>query len=125
MPEDLPQLVDHLFRHHAGQIVATLARIFGPQHLDLAEDVVQETLINALRQWTYRGVPDNPAAWITHVARNHALDLLRRERSLHDKHAQLLQLVEASDSGSGLVDDLLDSQLDDDQLRLIFMCCRP
>lgn len=47
---DVPQVVDHLFRHSAGQVVATLTRIFGPQHLDLVEDVVQETLLKALRQ---------------------------------------------------------------------------
>ena len=55
-------LVDHLFRHSAGQMVATLTRIFGPQHLGLAEEVVQDALITALQQWTVGGVPDRPAA---------------------------------------------------------------
>jgi RNA polymerase sigma-70 factor (ECF subfamily) len=125
MSDNIQQLVEHLFRHQAGQIVATLARIFGPQHLDLAEDVVQETLIKALRQWPYRGVPDNPAAWIMRVARNQALDVIRRERSLQDKHAQLLQSLEWQPNRADVVDDRLDSQLYDDQLRLIFTCCHP
>jgi RNA polymerase sigma-70 factor (ECF subfamily) len=119
----VPQLIDHLFRHQAGQIVATLTRIFGPQHLDLAEDVVQETLIKALRQWPYRGVPENPAAWIMRVARNHALDLIRRERSLQDKQAQLLLLAERRPSAPDPADELLDSELHDDMLRMIFICC--
>src|SRR3954469_18116736 len=86
----VPQLVDHLCRHQAGQMVATLTRLFGPRHLDLAEDVVQETLIKALRQWSYRGIPENPAGWIMTVARNQALDILRRERRFRDRQAALL-----------------------------------
>ncbi|MCI0489739.1 MAG: sigma factor, ECF subfamily protein, partial [Blastocatellia bacterium] len=50
-------LVDHLFRHQAGRMVSTLTRIFGPQHLDLAEEVVQDSLIKALEQWPFRGIP--------------------------------------------------------------------
>src|SRR5262245_35391037 len=115
MSNNIQQLVDHLFRHQAGRIVATLTRIFGPQHLDLAEDVVQETLLKALRQWPYRGVPDNPAAWIMRVARNHALDIIRRERGLRDKQAQLLQIAEQQPGPAELADESLDNQLYDDQ----------
>src|SRR5215208_5496381 len=52
-------LVDHLFRHQAGQMVSTLTRVFGPRHLDLAEEVVQDALLKALQLWPYRGIPDN------------------------------------------------------------------
>lgn len=119
------QLVDHLFRHKAGQIVATLTRIFGPENIDLAEDVVQETLIKALQQWPYRGIPDNPSAWLTQVAKHHALDILRRESSLEDKQAAILQ---AFDTPAPPVDETIDAGLLgrlDDQLCLIFMCCHP
>gem|GEM_PF-5493400 len=78
----------------AGQVVATLTRLFGPRHLGLAENVVQETLIKALRQWSYRGVPDNPAGWMMTVARNQALDILRRERHFRDKQAALVAPTE-------------------------------
>ena len=54
-------LVDDLFRRQTAQIVATLTRILGPEHLSLAEDAVQEALLKALHGWPYRGVPDNPA----------------------------------------------------------------
>ena len=90
--ESVPQLVDHLCRHQSGQVVATLTRLFGPQHLDLAEDVVQETLIKALRQWSYRGIPENPAGWMMTVARNHALDIFRREQRFRVQAALSLPL---------------------------------
>src|SRR5687768_17781802 len=78
-------LVDHLFRHQSAKIVATLTRVFGSRHLDLAEDVVQDALLKALQQWPFKGVPENPAAWLMLVARNRALDLLRRDVSLASK----------------------------------------
>ncbi len=72
-------LVDHLFRREAGRMVAALCRVFGPHNLELAEDVVQEALVRALREWPFRGVPDDPRAWLAQVAHNRALDLLRRD----------------------------------------------
>src|SRR5262249_8149456 len=123
--DDVPQLVDHLFRHQAGQVIATLTRMFGPQKIDLAEDVLQETLIKALRQWPYRGVPENPGAWIIRVAKNHALDILRREQSLCGKHDTLAGLPEHLSIDPQTPTEILDSQLHDDQLRLMFTCCHP
>jgi RNA polymerase sigma factor (sigma-70 family) len=122
-PDTVPSLVDHLFRHQAGQLVATLTRIFGPQQIDLAEDVVQETLLKALRQWPYRGIPDNPGAWIMRVARNHALDILRRERALRGKHEQIAALAALDDSATS--DETLDCELRDDMLHMMFTCCHP
>jgi RNA polymerase sigma-70 factor (ECF subfamily) len=121
----VPQLVDHLFRHQAGQVVATLTRIFGPRHIDLAEDAVQETLIKALRQWPYRGVPENPGAWMMRVAKNQALDILRRERSLRDKQDALAGLTEHQSRDPETPAEVLDSELRDDQLRLMCTCCHP
>src|SRR5688572_13734799 len=82
--------VDHLFRHSAGQMVATLTRIFGPEHLSLAEEVVQEALIAALQQWGIGGVPENPRGWLFKVARNRALDQLRRESTLRGKEPEIV-----------------------------------
>ena len=84
------ELVAHLFRHSAGQLVATLTRVFGAEHLSLAEEVVQEALISALQQWSLRGVPENPQAWLFQVARNRALDQLRREAGLRAKEAEIV-----------------------------------
>ena len=69
-------LVTHLFRHQAGRIVATLTRVLGSRHLDLAEDAVQDALITALQQWPYKGIPENPAAWLAVAAKNRALNLI-------------------------------------------------
>jgi RNA polymerase sigma factor (sigma-70 family) len=125
VPPDVPQLVDHLFRHEAGQVIATLTRILGPRHLELAEDVVQESLIKALRHWSYYGVPDNPAGWIMRVARNHALDLIRRETALRERGDELARALDERTAEAETAPEVLDSLLRDDQLRMIFACCHP
>lgn len=115
MEGDVHQLVDHLFRREAGRMVAGLTRIFGPAHLDLAEDVVQEALLQALRTWPFRGVPDNPAGWLVQVAKNRALDALRRNASLAGKEEAIRTWAAARHQE--------ETQMDD-QLRLIFICCQ-
>jgi RNA polymerase sigma-70 factor (ECF subfamily) len=122
-PSDIHQLVDHLFRHKAGQMISTLTRIFGFDHLELAEDVVQETLIKAMQLWPYRGVPDNPGAWIVQVAKNRALDILRREAVFRDKAAQWLDQEELQGDVEAQLS--LDDPLGDDQLTMMFIGCHP
>ena len=68
--ESPQQLVDHLFRHEAGKMIAVLTRIFGIHNLELVEDTVQETFLKALQVWKYGVLPDNPSAWLMRVARN-------------------------------------------------------
>ena len=70
-------LLTGLFRHEAGRLVASLSRVLGPHNIELAEDVVQDALEAALQSWKFQ-IPDKPAAWLTRVARNRALDLIRR-----------------------------------------------
>jgi RNA polymerase sigma-70 factor (ECF subfamily) len=110
-------LVDHLFRRQAGRMTAALVRIFGPQYLQLAEDVVQEALVRALEQWPHRGIPANPTAWLIEVAKNRALDALRREASLAEKTGELVRVF--SSGGTSLGDEM------DDQLAMIFLACHP
>ena len=119
MTGDVPGLVDHLFRREAGRMIAALTRAFGPENLDLAEDVVQEALIQALRTWPFRGVPDQPAAWLIQVAKNRALDLLRRNSNLAGKEESIRGWVEALSPTTGTAPD--EEELDD-QLRMIFIC---
>jgi RNA polymerase sigma-70 factor (ECF subfamily) len=116
------ELVDHLFRHSAGQMVATLTRVFGPEHLSLAEEVVQDALIAAMQRWSLHGVPENPRAWLFHVARNRALDELRREASLRAKEREIVSvfLERAEDDEPRFAHELRD-----DQLRMMLMCCHP
>src|SRR5688572_2363229 len=99
-------------------MVATLARALGPDHLDLVEEVVQDALVRALETWPYRGIPENPRGWLFQVARNRALDLLRRESSLAQKLAALpIEVGSLSDSSNDV--------LADDELAMVFMCCHP
>ncbi len=114
-------VVEHLFRHEAGRLAAALVRVLGPANLDLAEDVVQETLCHALEVWKMGRVPDNPAAWLRASARNRALDLLRRQRTrtrlapeVAQLHGELAPAVDAA---------FTDDALRVEQLRMMFACC--
>ncbi len=97
--------------------MATLIRILGD--FDLAEEAVQEAFAVALERWPRDGLPDNPGAWIVRTARNHAIDRLRRERRYEDKLRELELLM------PGEPEDLPDTSLPDDRLRLFFTCCHP
>src|SRR5437773_1103554 len=83
---------EHLFRREAGRMVATLTRIFGVHNLALAEDVVQDAFCRALEVWKFRGMPENPSAWLMSTAKNRALDVLRRERTARTFAPALSQL---------------------------------
>lgn len=118
------QLVDHLFRREAGKMIAVLTRIFGIANLELAEDVVQEAFLKALHSWKFNQLPDNPAGWLMTVAKNKALDVLRRQQKsvlVSDEVAE--QLL----SGTALAIDqlFLDHEMADSQLRMVFTCCNP
>jgi len=115
--------IDHLFRDQASKIVATLTRIFGIEHLELAEDVVQEALYKALCTWPYQGVPENPAGWIVRVARNRALDVLRRQTNWRSKEPEVLRSLPAFEEPGDV--ERLDESVRDDQLSMIFACCHP
>lgn len=125
-PQDIPKLVEHLFRHKSGQMLSTLTRIFGPAHIDLAESVVQEALIKALHLWPFQGVPKNPSAWMISTAKNLALDHLRRESNFLSKEDQIVQdLAELPSTPWEEVDSVLDQEFQDDELRMLFMCAHP
>src|SRR2546427_7021582 len=121
---EVPQVVEHLFRHEAGKMVATLTRIFGIEHLALAEDVVQEALARALQTWPFYGVPKNPAAWIMRASRNLALDVVRRQRVFRDKETEIIRLMERPSSPPEAV-IFPEEEIADDRLRMIFVCCHP
>ena len=89
------ELDDHLFRREAGRMVAALTRVFGVHNLALAEDVVQDALCRALEVWKFRGVPENPSAWLMATAKNRAIDVLRRERTARTFAPELGRLLES------------------------------
>jgi RNA polymerase sigma factor (sigma-70 family) len=118
------QLGDHLFRRESGRIVATLARIFGVHNLALAEDVMQDAFCRALEVWKFRGVPENPSAWLMVTAKNRALDVLRRERTARTFAPELGRFLESEWTLSPAVEEHFASHaIKDDQLRMMFTCC--
>jgi RNA polymerase sigma factor (sigma-70 family) len=120
--QDVPGLVDHLFRREAGRMVAYLTRLFGLGRLNLAEDVVQDTLYQALTTWSMRGLPDNPSAWLMRVARNRAIDLIRRDDHFSDLAPELARLQQAEAAAD---EPASEREIRDDQLRMMFACCHP
>ena len=113
---DDPLMAGHFFRREAGKMVAHLTRIVG---IDVAEDVVQDTLVRALETWPAQGMPDNPSAWLMRVARNRALDLVRRDTQWNAIAPQLRPRDEQPD------DVAFEKEIRDDQLRMMFACCHP
>jgi len=103
-------------------MVAYFTRRFGPAHLDLAEETVQEAMLRALQTWPYQGVPENAAAWLFRVARNSAIDAIRRRRVLAGEEV-LAEIARGDSFPAG--DPLTEEQLRDDELSMIFMCSHP
>jgi RNA polymerase sigma factor (sigma-70 family) len=123
---EVPPLVEHLFRHEAGKIVAILTRIFGLGNLALAEDLVQEALLRALQVWSYGELPRNPAAWLMQVAKNLALDQLRRAEQIRNKEQAVVEWLEQRNLDAADFEALFpEHEIQDDQLRMMFACCHP
>jgi len=112
-------------REESGRVLALLARRFGD--LDLAHDAVQDALAEAVEHWPVDGVPDNPAGWLYTVARNRAIDLVRRaasaERRTLAAAPDILARSEPDEEGDELVVD--DAEVGDEHLRLVLLCCHP
>src|SRR6185503_4810300 len=106
-------------------MVATLTRIFGIEHLTLAEDVVQEALIRALQTWPFYGIPENPSAWIMRASRNLALDVVRREKVFRDKEPEIVRLMEHRQGTAPDETIFGEQEIADDRLRMMFVCCHP
>jgi RNA polymerase sigma-70 factor (ECF subfamily) len=119
------ELVEHQFRHEAGRMLAALTHMFGLEHLDLAEEVVQEALLQALRQWPFHGIPDNPQGWLLRAARNKALDLLRRQAALCRKEPEQEQRLSERQARQDVGDAPGVGELADEQLAMMFACCAP
>jgi RNA polymerase sigma-70 factor (ECF subfamily) len=101
-----------VFREEAGRLTGAMVRMIG--NFDIAEEVVQDSLLAALESWPQQGVPANPGAWLMTTARRRAIDLLRRDQ----RYAEKVALLERSTMPG-------DPSETDDRLRLIFTCCHP
>jgi RNA polymerase sigma-70 factor (ECF subfamily) len=125
----MPQAVEvyasaeSVFRQEHGRIIASLIRLCGS--FDRAEEAMQEAFASALRYWADRGVPDNPAAWITTAAYRKLIDGRRRERTRREKHYLLEHEAAIAPKEDSIMPETLSSEIPDDRLRLIFTCCHP
>ncbi len=119
------QLVAHLFRHEAGRMTSVLACTLGFDRLDLAEDIVHDAMVQALQSWPFQGIPDNPRAWLYRVAKNRALDVVRRENRFRpiSADAHYLQQQDATDAMAQQL--FFDEAITDSQLRMLFAICHP
>jgi RNA polymerase sigma factor (sigma-70 family) len=120
------ELGDHLFRQEAGRMVAALTRVFGIHNLALAEDVVQDAFCRALEVWKFRGIPENPSAWLMATAKHRAIDVLRRERTARTFAPEVGRLLESEWTLVPTVEELFGPvAMKDDLLRMMFSCCNP
>lgn len=124
--ENINQLVDHLFRHESGKMISVLSRLLGLQNIEAAQDIVQDTLLQAMSTWGYKSIPDNPSAWLYRVAKNKAIDFIRRKKRFQEIGPEYGYLLQSEYTLSSTVNDLfLENEIQDSQLRMIFACCHP
>ena len=123
---NINKVVDHLFRHESGKMIAVLSKLLGLQNLETAHDIVQDTLLQAMNTWKFTGIPDNPSGWLCRVAKNKAIDFLRRQKRFKDISPQYGYLLQSEYTLTPFVNSLfLEDEIQDSQLRMIFACCHP
>jgi RNA polymerase sigma factor (sigma-70 family) len=114
-------LIPDLFRTEFRKITSVLGRHFGMDHLEAAEDIASDTFLAALEVWTYKGIPDNPVAWLYTVAKNKARNYLKRQAVFSEKIASRYH----EDPGVPAEIDLSDDNITDSQLQMLFALCPP
>ena len=119
--------IEAVYRVEFPRVVAVLAAFTGD--IALAEELAQDALVDAMRQWPRDGTPRNPGAWLTAVAKRKAIDAFRRQRTLAAKYAQIGRELEGccalDDFDGGPPREASSEEIDDDRMRLIFVACHP
>ena len=122
---DVHRTIDAVWRIESGRLIAGLCRLV--REVGVAEELAQDALLVALEQWPLAGIPDNPGAWLMATAKNRALDHLRRQRMLTRRHETLGRELEMERDGNdgATPEALVDDEIGDDLLRLLFAACHP
>lgn len=116
--------LEKLARRERGRLVAVLVHRFGARYLEMAEDVVQDAIVAAMATWPYRGMPENPAAWLSRAARNKAIDRLRKEgREVFDLSEDAVDETSTTDADEAH-GRFIGAQVEDAELKLMFLCCQ-
>jgi RNA polymerase sigma factor (sigma-70 family) len=121
---DIHGTIDAIWRIESARIIAGLTRMV--RDVGIAEDLAQDALVAALHQWPESGVPENPGAWLMAASKHRAIDLLRRNTLLEQKHEELGREIEWLQQKPALdMESALDDNIGDDLLRLVFISCHP
>ncbi|MCB0540453.1 MAG: sigma-70 family RNA polymerase sigma factor, partial [Bacteroidetes bacterium] len=116
-------IIPNLFRVEYSKIVAVLSKAFGIDYIEIAEDLTSETFLMAVETWPYKGIPENPTAWLYTVAKNKAKNYFNRNKILRDK---IFPELKQSDKQWNELDiDLSDKNIADSQLQMMFAICHP
>lgn len=116
-------LIPHLFRTEFRKITSVLSKLFGIAHLETAEDITSETFLSAMETWPYKGVPENPTAWLYTVAKNKARNYLTRRKTFQEKITP--EFKHNSTGNEEFEIDLSEKNISDSQLQMLFALCHP
>lgn len=113
------ELAEHFFRHNYAKLVAILVNYFGLQEVEVAEDIVQDTLLEAMEKWSIRPIPDKPEAWLMDVAKKKVINLLKRNQLYQNKIIPTLERTNFDDL------EFTEEVEKNSRLKMIFTCCHP
>ena len=117
------EIIPHLFRTEFSKITVVLCKIFGLEHIEVAEDIASETFIAAMETWPHKGIPDQPVAWLYAVAKNKTRNHLNRRRTFTEKVAPEIEPLDTVTKEIEV--DLSDKNIKDSQLQMLFAICHP
>lgn len=117
------ELIPHLFRAEYSKITTVLCKLFSIEHIEIAEDIASETFLSAFESWNYKGIPENPKAWLYVVAKNKAKNYFRRNKLFAENIAKQFQYL--SDAKNEIEIDLSEKNITDSQLQMLFAICQP
>jgi predicted RNA polymerase sigma factor len=118
-----PEIIPHLFRTEHRKITAVLCKLFGIENVSIAEDIAGETFLAAMETWPYKGLPENPTAWLYTVAKNKARNMLARSDVFNNKITPFIQA--GTPEGYEPEIDLSPQNIADSQLQMLFAVCHP
>lgn len=117
------ELIPHLFRTEYSKIVAVLSKLFGLEHIEIAEDIASDTFLRASELWSINGLPENPVAWLYTVAKNKAINYLNRDKFFRQKITS--QIKTTTEQSEEIEIDLSIGNITDSQLQMMFAVCHP